>query len=223
MRDDLTARLIDLRILQGDPDNLKLAYDALKTRHFHTWEGSYGIHHAWVDVNQKLGDLALRDNNLDNAKIYFQQASAYPGNLEVAPRTPDFRAHVNWNFVRLHQALKQDQEARKYLQAIAAEKYQQPHLGTYYQALAQKALGNEAEYRRLLDQLEKRAASYTSGGFEYRGRKQTVGHYLMALVLEERGDKAGAERELKAALGENPQARRLAITEAQIEVAGAHQ
>ena len=62
-------------------------------------------------------------------------------------------------------ALKQDQEARKYLQAIVAEKYHQPHLGTYYQALAEKALGNDAEYRKLLDELEKQAAKYTSGGF----------------------------------------------------------
>ncbi|RPJ85905.1 MAG: DUF5107 domain-containing protein, partial [Acidobacteria bacterium] len=74
LRDDLTARVIDLRLREGDPDNLKLAHEALKTRHFHTWEGSYGIHHAWVEVNQKLGDLALRDNNLDSAKTYYEQA-----------------------------------------------------------------------------------------------------------------------------------------------------
>ncbi len=223
LRDDLTARLIDLRLLQGDPDNLKLAYEALKSRHFHSWEGNYAIHHAWVEVNQKLGDLALRNNNLESAKTYYGQAAAYPPNLEVAPRTPDFRAHVNWNFVKLYQALKQDQPERKYLEAIVSEKYHQPHLGTYYQALAEKQLGNEAEYRKLLDQLEKTAAAYTSGGFEFRGRKQTIGHYLMSLVLEERGDKAGADRELQKALGDNPQVRRLAITEAQIDVARAHQ
>ena len=45
----------------------------------------------------------------------------------------------------------------------------------------------------------------------------------MSLVLAERGDKAGAERELNKALAENPQVRRLAITEAQIDVASAHQ
>jgi len=222
-RDDLTARLIDLRLQQGDPDNLRLAYQGLKTRHFHSWEGSYGIHHGWVEVNQRLGDMALRDNNLEQAKIHYEEAGTYPGNLEVAPRTPDFRAHVNWNLYRLYQAMKQEGQARKYLEAIVAEKYRQPHLGTYYQALAQKALGNEAEYRRLLEQVEKRAATYTSGGFEYRGRKETVGYYLMALVLEERQDKASAERELQKALALNPQARRLAVQEAQLEVASAHQ
>ncbi|MFB3905433.1 MAG: DUF5107 domain-containing protein [Acidobacteriota bacterium] len=223
LRDDLTARLIDLRLLQGDPANLKLAHEALKTRHFHTWEGSYDIHHAWVEVNQKLGDLALSNNQLDDAKSYYEQASAYPSNLEVAPRTPDFRAHVNWNFVRLYWALKQDQPARQYLQAVLAEKYQQPHLGTYYQALAQKALRNKKEYRKLLDQLKKKAATYTSGAFEYQGRKETIGHYLMSLVLEENGDKAGAERELKKALSEDGQVRRMAIREAQLDVAAAHQ
>jgi len=223
LRDDLTARLVDLRIQAGDPENLKLAYETLKTRHFHSWEGRYGIHHAWVEVNQKLGDLALRDNNLEQARIHYEEAGTYPKNLEVAPRTPDFQAHVNWNLARLYEAKKQPEQARKHLRAIMDEKYRQPHLGTYYQALAQKALGNQDEYRKLLEQVEKQADTYLSGGFEYRGRKEVVGHYLKSLVLEERGDKDGANRELQKALELDPQVRRQAIREAQLDVAAAHQ
>ncbi len=223
VRDDLVARLADLHLQEGRPADLKVAYDQLKNRHFHTWEGSYGIHHAWVEVNQKLGDQALADNNAELALTYYQQACQYPANLEVAPRTPDFRAHVNWNLARAYEALRQPEKAKEYLKAIVAEKYQQPHIGTYYQALAQKTLGDREAYGALLTAVEKRARLDTSGGFEYRGRKATIGHYLMSLVLTERGDQAGAATELKKALVDDPQARRLAITEAQIEMAGAHQ
>jgi tetratricopeptide (TPR) repeat protein len=222
-RDDLVARLVDLHLQEGSPRDLEAAYDQLRNRHFHTWEGSYGIHHSWVEVNQQLGDLALAENNPQLARTYYQQACEYPGNLEVAPRTPDFRAHVNWNLARVYQALKQPDRAREYLTAIVGEKYRQAHLGSYYQALAHKTLGDLERHAALLATLEERARLYTSGEFEYRGRRNTIGHYLLSLVLEERGDQAGAALELKKALAADPQARRLAITEAQLDRAGAHQ
>jgi len=222
-RDDLVARLVDLLLLDGRPDSLRTAHSQLKDRHFHTWEGSYGIHHAWVEVNQKLGDLALAAADADQALTYYQQACEYPKNLEVAPRTPDFRAHVNWNLARAHQALKQPEKAKEYLAAITSEKYSEAHLGTFYQALAHKMLGQRQQYTASLTAVEKRARLYTSGGFEYRGRKSAIGHYLLSLVLGERGDAAGSGRELKRAMTLDPQVRRLAITEAQIDVAGAHQ
>jgi hypothetical protein len=63
----------------------------------------------------------------------------------------------------------------------------------------------------------------TSGAFEYRGDAQTIGHMLLALVLDEKGDKAGAAGERKKALEQNPRAMRLATRQAQLEYAGAHQ
>ncbi len=221
-RDDLAARLIDLRLEQGDARNLELAQQTLKQHHFHSWEGGYAIHHAWVESNQRLGDLAFAAKQYDSALTYYKLAAEYPKNLEVAARTPDFRANINWNFAKLALAKRDRDAATASLKQIMAEQYSKPNLGTYYQALAQKALGSEAGCRSLLDLLEKRARELTNGAYENRGR-EVVGHYLLSLVLEEKGDKSAADAERKKALDENPRAARLALTEAQIDYAGAHQ
>ncbi len=222
-RDDLTARWIDLRLEAGTEKDLQLAYDRLRTRHFHVWEGGYGIHDAWVEVNQKLGDLAMRRKDYAAALARYQEACEYPKNLEVAPRTPDFRAHVNWNLARVYRAMGKNDVADSYLEKILGEKYDRPHIGTYYQALAQRSLGNEAAARKLLDTLEQRARDYVSGKFEYRGDPETIGHMVLSLVLEEKGDKTGAAQERAKALKSNPRAMRMAIRQAQLEYAGAHQ
>ena len=222
-RDDLIARLVDLRLQSGDEKNLKLAYDVLKNRHFHSWEGGYGIHDAWVEVNQRLGDRAYDAKSYAAALERYQEAGEYPKNLEVAARTPDFRAHVKWNLAKVNLALGKNAVAEGQLKSILAEKYHKPHIGTYYQALAQKALKNDAGYRTLLDELEKQAREYTTGKFEYRGDPEAIGHVLLSLVLQERAEKAGAEIELGKALARNPRAMRLAIREAQLDIARAHQ
>jgi hypothetical protein len=222
-RDDLIARMVDLRLEQGDRRNLELAQATLKEHHFHSWEGKYDIHHAWIEANQRMGDLAFAGKQLDAALGYYKLASEYPKNLEVAPRTPDFRANVDWNFAKTLLAKGDRDSASGRLKQILAEQYGKPHLGTYYQALAQKTLGNEGEYRSLLDSLEKRARSMTSGAYENRGRAEVIGHYLLSLVLAEKGDQAAADAERKKALEGDPRAARLALTEAQIDIARAHQ
>jgi len=55
------------------------------------------------------------------------------------------------------------------------------------------------------------------------GEAQAIGHVLLSLVLQERAEKAGAEIELRKALARNPRAMRLAIREAQLDIARAHQ
>lgn len=222
-RDDLVARWVDLSLEIGGESNLKSALDRLKTRRFNLWEGGYDIHDAWVEVNQKLGDLAMSGKDYPAALQYFKEACEYPKNLGVAPRTPDFRADVNWNLARVYIAMGKSDLADASLKQILAEKYPRPSLGSYYQALAQRRLKNDAAARSLLDGLEKRAREMTSGGFEYRGDPKTIGHMLLALILEEKGDKTGASVERKKATDQNPRAMRLATRQAQIEYAGAHQ
>jgi Tfp pilus assembly protein PilF len=223
LRDDLTSRWIDLLLELGGPERLKAAYETLRTRHFHSWEGGYGIHDAWVEANQELGDLALDAKDYKVALKHYREACEYPKNLEVAARTPDLRSHVNWSLARVAKAMGNNDEANRYLKAILDEKYHKPHLGLYYQALARKAQGDEQGYLSALQALESQARTTTSGQFEYRGTPETIGHYLLSLVLQERGDTQGAAKERAAALERNPKAYRLALTEAQIDFAQAHQ
>lgn len=214
MRDDLVSRLVDLRLAQGDRRNLELSAATLGQRHFHSWEGGYAIHHAWVEANRRLGDMAFADKQYDTALGFYKRAGEYPKNLEVAPRTPDFHAYLDWDLAKVYLAKGNRATANGYLKSILAEDYSKPHLGTYYQALAQKALGNDAAAQTLLNSLEKRAGELTSGSFENRGAPEALGRYLLALVQAEKsGSAAPADRV----------AARAAITEAQIDTARAHQ
>jgi tetratricopeptide (TPR) repeat protein len=222
-RDDLTMRWIDVTLATGGPADLEPVRQALLTRHFHSWEGMYGIHQAFMDVHQRLGDLALGRKDLKGALALYQKAFEYPKNLEVAPRTPDFRAHLNWSVANAYLASGRKADARPYLDRILAEKYDRPALGTYYQALAEKARGNSAASQALLAQLEERARTLTAGSDDRRGRAGTAGWYLLSLALEAKGDAAGAREAMQKALERDAQPGRAALGMAQVEFAGAHQ
>ncbi|MBN2326563.1 MAG: tetratricopeptide repeat protein, partial [Candidatus Omnitrophica bacterium] len=221
-RDNLIGRLVDLRLIAGDKENLRKVYETLRTHHFHSWEGRYEIHYCWMEVNQKLGDLAFDDKNYPAALQHYEEACLYPKNLEVAARTPDFRAHVYWSLAKIYHAMNHEEQSRDYLRKIIAEQYSRTHIGAYYQALAYKELGDAQRSRDLLDQLEQRVERTQSGGFEYRG-SQAAGHYLSSLLLEEKGDLEGSKAELEKAMAQNPRIMRSAIREAQLDIARAHQ
>jgi tetratricopeptide (TPR) repeat protein len=216
-RDDLVSRWIDLVLETAGGRDLDEAERVLTTRHFHTWEGAYGLHHAWVEVQQRLGDRALARGDRPRALRHYQRALEYPKNLEVAPRTPDLRAHVLWSLARAQQG----PERTATLKRILDERYPRPALGTYYQALAQKALGQPADARASLDRLEQAARADTAESAGPRNR--AIGHYLVSLAEREKGDVAGAEAALAKARELDPHPDRRALTRAQIEFAGGHQ
>ncbi len=222
-RDGLVVRLLDLRLERATPEDLAIVSKILTDHHFHVWEGKYGIHQEWVEVNQKLGDLAFGRKNYQTALQYYERATKYPRNLEVAPRTPDFLAYLNWNLAKTYRAMGDNNKADLYLKKILAEKYHKVHLGAYYQALAQKALGNEAAAATLLKKIEAEARKRASGAFRYRGEPAAIGHYLLSLVLSEKGEAEAAAVERAKAIARYRYVRRLAIHEAQLDTAGAHQ
>jgi hypothetical protein len=94
-------------------------------------------------------------------------------------------------------------------------------LGSYYQALARKALGQTAEASALLDGLEQAARADTAESGDPRTR--AVAYYLLSLVRREKGDTAGADADLAQARELDPHPGRRALTRAQIEYAGGHQ
>jgi tetratricopeptide (TPR) repeat protein len=216
-RDDLTMRWTDLLLADGSQDDLETVENVFTSRHFHTWEGAYGLHHAWVELQQKLGDRALDGGDVEAARKHYQRAFEYPENLEVAPRTPDLQAHVLWSLARSYTG----DERAALLKQVVDEHHPRPALGTYYQALALEALGERDEARARLDRLEGRARALSTEASNARGR--AVGHYLLSLVLHEKGDEAGADAELRAAQELDPRPDRRALTHAQIEYVGGHQ
>ncbi len=224
-RDDLTLRWIDLKLRTGDEAALAAVRSMLLTRHFHTWEGLYGIHHAFVETHQRLGDLALARGDLKLALARYQQAFDYPKNMEVAPRTPDLKAHLNWSVANAYIVSGRRDEALPALTAVLSEKYSQPHLGSYYQALALRAIAKPVEAARVLRQLEERARGMiATGAADARaGKDAAVGEYLLSLVLTANGDTKGAGAARARAEQRDAQVARTALTAAQVEFAGAHQ
>jgi tetratricopeptide (TPR) repeat protein len=154
---------------------------------------------------------------MEAARRHYERALEYPKNLEVAPRTPNLRAHVLWSLSQAHSGA----EREALLQEVLAEQYPRPALGTYYQALALEALGRPDEARDLLEGLEERAR--TDATEEGSARPRAAAHYLLSLVLRERGDESGADTELRKSRALDPRPDRRALTGAQIEYAGAHQ
>jgi tetratricopeptide (TPR) repeat protein len=222
-RDDLTLRWIDVTLAAGGPADLEPVRQVLLTRHFHTWEGLYGVHQAFMDVHQRLGDLALEKKDLKAALAFYLKAFEYPKNLEVAPRTPDFRAHLNWSVANAYLLMGRKGDARPYLERVLAEKYPRPGLGTYYQALAEKARGKDAAAQALIGKLEETARAMTAGPDDRRGRTGTAGWYLLSLALRSKGNVAGAAEAMEKALERDTQPARAALTLAQVDFAGAHQ
>ncbi|MEW6234088.1 MAG: DUF5107 domain-containing protein [Candidatus Omnitrophota bacterium] len=220
-RDDLLGRLIDLQLAAGGEGELAEVYDILRRRHFHSWEGRYGIHYCWMEVNQKLGDSAFDKKNYSEALNYYKAACLYPNNLEVAARTPDFRAHVYWNLAKTYLTVNETEKAKDYCQKILEEKYRKANLGTYYQALAQRALGHADEAQGLMEQLEKRARQMLSSD-RRREASEALGHYFLSLILQEKNE-ADAAAERKKALDSNPRVWRAAVLEAQFDVSNAIQ
>ena len=153
----------------------------------------------------------------DEAHRHYERAGEYPKNLEVAPRTPDMRAHVLWSLARAHEG----KERAALLEKILEESYPRPGLGTHYQVLALEALGRTGEARTLLDRLERAARIGVSEESSERGRASA--YYLLSLVLREKGDAAGAEAEMRRATELDPRPERRALTQAQIEYAVARQ
>jgi tetratricopeptide (TPR) repeat protein len=222
-RDDLVMRWVDLRLATGDCADLEEAQKVLLSRHFHTWEGLYGIHHIWVDVNQRLGDFALEGKDLKKAVRFYEQAATYPANLETAPRTPDFQAHVNWTLAHAYLETGHRSQARPFLDRVLAEQYPRPSLGTWYHVLAERALGHEAAAAKLLDELEETAREYAKDPGGGRHRQDAIGDYLLSLVLAEKGDPAGAKAAREKADALDPHPARAALRQAQIQYAGGHQ
>jgi len=124
-RDDLVARVIDLRLQIGGRQNFDAAYGVLKSRHFHSWEGDMASTTPGWRSTRSSGTSPSPRRDYAGALARYQEACDYPKNLEVAARTPDFRAHVFWNLARVHLEMGKTEEARGYLSKILAEKYPQ--------------------------------------------------------------------------------------------------
>ena len=221
-RDALVATLVDLLLENGECAE---ALEHLKTTHFHIWEGKYEIHNIFMEANICMAEKAT---DPADALRYYQQACEYPLNLEIAPREPNLRGFLYYPMAQLYRRLGDDTEATRLLQITAREATAYPTLATYYQALALRDLGEEAEAGSLLDELKTEAEKMIRRDSEnYRRiggeRQEALGHYYLSKVLEMQGDLERATAELAVAVSLLPGVSREAVMLAQRVFARASQ
>ena len=213
-RDDLVARIVDLRLAAGSTEDLKQARRELPSTISTPGKASM--------VSTTAGGRSTRDSATRRSRpatsmppwISTRRPASIRRTWRWPPPPPTSCADLYWNLAKTCTALKKPAAAQDYLRKIVAETYTKPHLGTYYQALAQKAMGRAAQYQSLLDQLEKRARGLARSQGPQRGKPETVGCYLLWLALKERGDPQAAE--LRKSLDNQPQAVRFAVQESAI-------
>ncbi len=221
-RDELVARLVDLLLAEGDYAG---ALEYLDHHHFNSWEGSYGIHNAYIEAHVGAAEKA---SNPQEALDHYLKACEYPMNLEVAPREPNLRGFLYYPMARLYAQTGNQEEARRLLEITAGESTEYPTLATFFQALALRDLGRETEAARLLSEFEDEAGRLIAADSQHYRRmgdrdQQALGHYYLARVLEIRGQVSEARQELEAARRLEPRIAREAVMIAQRVFARAHQ
>ena len=221
-RDDLLKSMLDLMLQAGEHEE---ALQYFSTHHFKLWEGRYDIHNAFIDANLAL---ARSTDSPEERLKYYEKACQYPANLEVAPREPNLRGFLYYPMAQLHRQLGNEDEATRLLKITAEETSDSPTLGSYYQALALRDLGEKQRADAILIELRNLADSMRKGeATDYRWEspdlQKALGLYYSAKLEEVDGDTVKSDTYLLEARALEPTIERQAIIIAQLVFARAHQ
>jgi tetratricopeptide (TPR) repeat protein len=210
-RDDAVSQLISLYVELGEYDK---AIELLTRRHFHVWEGGGEIHDVYVDAHLLRGQWHLAGKRTREALADFEAALEYPENLEVGkPYRGGREAEVSYFIGLAKEALGDSSTARSRFEQCAAAEHEIPEI-RYYQALALRKLGRDADARRIYADLVAQGrrglrASSAPDYFAKFGEKQSEAlragraHYLIGLGYLGQGRRDEARSEFKRAVEEN--------------------
>ncbi|MHC4737831.1 MAG: hypothetical protein ACYS9Y_02900, partial [Planctomycetota bacterium] len=149
---------------------------------------------------------------------YYLKACEYPLNLAVGPREPNLRGFLYYPMSKLYRQIGDKKEAKRLLNIAAGETSATPNIGSYYQALALRDLGQTQKAEQILSDLKAEAEKLIDSAAQ-----NVLGYYYLAKVQEANGQTQQAQQNLEKALSINSLAERLAIYRAQVGYAGTHQ
>ncbi|MFB3923942.1 MAG: DUF5107 domain-containing protein [Terriglobia bacterium] len=210
-RDDALQQELVLYVLLGRYDK---AIDLLTRRHFHAWEGGGDIHDVYIDARLMRGQQHMKNQRYAEALADFTAALEYPENLEVGrPENPPRDAEIHYHLGTVYEAQGDRTQARSHFATAAAGKTGLPE-GRYFQGLALRKLGREAEAGRVFDGLlssgreELQAVSdddYFAKFGEKRPEATRISHarFLMGLGYLGQGKRMEAKAEFERALEKN--------------------
>jgi tetratricopeptide (TPR) repeat protein len=210
-RDELLSDMLDLMVETGHYED---AIRYFSEHHFHNWEGRYKIHNAYMDTYMKIAKAA---DSPQKAIESYLKACEYPLNLAVGPREPNLRGFLYYPMSKLYRQIGDQKEAERLLKITAGETSTKPNIGSYYQALALRDLGQPQKAEKILSDLRAEAEKLID-----REANNAFGYYYLAKVQEANGQTQQAQGNLEKAMSINPLVERLTITRAQLGYAGAH-
>jgi len=205
------SQLVELYIHSGrNLDALKW----LNNTHFNSWEGQYGIHQLWLQGNIKQGDAEFDQGNYENALSYYQQSLLYPANLEVAEQPNTIHARKKYLIGNALLAMGKKREARKYFEAVIADRVEDRNAYQYYRGKAMEATGKKQEARLIYEKmLEALGDEWTGTGQSgpREKRRESVWMYSRGLALKGLGNEKEAESLINQAIELNPQVELIAF------------
>ena len=188
------TQLIELYVITGRyPDALKW----LKSIHFNSWEGQYGIHQFWEQSNIKQGDIEFEKGHFEKALEYYKESLTYPENLEVAeqPNTVHARNNLKVGMALLKSGKKP--QALDYFKNVIADTVDEGNAFQYYRGQAYEAIGEKDKaievYSKMMSALDKEK---TDGSNVH---EKAVYIFCRSLALEGLGKTKEAAIQRKAA------------------------
>lgn len=214
-RDDLIIEQISLCNRLGQPEK---ALQIAAGHTFHAWEGGEGrVAGQYANAHWLLGRQALEANQPAQALEHFQKGLEVPENLGVVPFAQE-TIHLVYYLGLAQAALGQTEAAKASFEQVAATPGWMH--AAYYQALALRQLGKEAEAVEKLRSLSHEMAKLVENGpqfnYFFSGKPSPIFEddlkiynrhaYLTALGLARLGlgDKVGARSAFGQALSLNP-------------------
>lgn len=221
--DDATSRYVYLLVDNGKYDQ---ALSILNTRHFRVWEGGQTVYTQFVDAHLLNGLKLMATKQYKKALEDFYAAGTFPRNLETNElSTGPAVAKVAYHQGLAYKAIGQNDKA-----ATAFEKCIETATGgdawtrrrggadesRYFVAMAQKALGREADFKATLETMQKDIDAqnatdntvvdiYSKFGEDGSGatiKARTI--YIQGLVYLAKGDKNKAKDSFISSLEINP-------------------
>lgn len=199
-RDDALARLVEVQVLAGDYDP---AIRTLSTHHFNVWEGGGSIHDLFVNAHLMRGLRRFERKKYAQALEDFHAALEYPDNLEVGRPIEDDQSCRTLALIgQTYAALGKTADAQLAFVQAAQLKVADDLL--YFQALALKNTGNDAQAKQLSQSLIARGESLLIketeidffakfGEKENQNKRYSQAYYLSGLGALGLGERAKAK------------------------------
>ncbi len=223
--DDALSREIGLKIFAGRCDE---AIRLMTGRKFSVWEGgTLEVASQWVDAHLLRGQQKLATRQFEDALADFQAARSIPPNLP-AEREIGRQAEIAWCLGQAYEGAGNADQAKQSWQRAAGgapagtgrrrseDSVSERQVELYYQALAQRKLGQASEAeatlknlietaeRALNKQSEQQAPEPGTSRRQPRRSRTALAHYVAGLGHLGLGETDQARTEFAAALAATP-------------------